>query len=45
MKLREIQKRCVLEMHLNVTIDYCYRAKKIVKEKVAGNHKEEFGQL
>ncbi|MBA0754868.1 hypothetical protein Gogos_020015 [Gossypium gossypioides] len=40
MKLREIQRRCAFEMHVNVTIDCCYRAKKILKEKMAGNHKE-----
>ncbi|MBA0753857.1 hypothetical protein Gogos_021378, partial [Gossypium gossypioides] len=40
MKLREIQRRCAFEMHVNVTIDCCYRAKKIVKEEMAGNHKE-----
>ncbi|KAH1081729.1 hypothetical protein J1N35_021490 [Gossypium stocksii] len=45
MKLREIQRRCASEMHVNVTIDCCYRAKKIVKEKMAGNHKEEFDLL
>ncbi|MBA0731779.1 hypothetical protein Golax_025640 [Gossypium laxum] len=45
MKLREIQRRCCSEMHVNVTIDCCYRAKKIMKEKMAGNHKEEFGLL
>ncbi|KAH1056784.1 hypothetical protein J1N35_034849 [Gossypium stocksii] len=45
MKLREIQRRCASEMNVNVTIDCCYRAKKIVKEKMAGNHKEEFGLL
>ncbi|MBA0670276.1 hypothetical protein Goklo_023942, partial [Gossypium klotzschianum] len=45
MKLREIQRRCSSEMHVNVTIDCCYRAKKIVKDKMAGNHKEEFGLL
>ncbi|MBA0756647.1 hypothetical protein Gogos_022247, partial [Gossypium gossypioides] len=45
MKLREIQRRCPSEIHVNVTIDCCYRAKKIVKEKMAGNHKEEFGSL
>ncbi|MBA0870573.1 hypothetical protein Goshw_014277 [Gossypium schwendimanii] len=32
-------------MHVNVTIDCCYRVKKIVKEKMPGNHKEEFGLL
>ncbi|MBA0792892.1 hypothetical protein Gohar_017351 [Gossypium harknessii] len=45
MKLREIQIKCGFEMHVNVTIDCCYRAKKIVKEKMAGNHKKEFGLL
>ncbi|KAG8490316.1 hypothetical protein CXB51_015509 [Gossypium anomalum] len=45
MKLREIQRRFASEMHVNVTIDCCYRAKKIVKEKMARNHKEEFGLL
>ncbi|MBA0642375.1 hypothetical protein Goklo_026769, partial [Gossypium klotzschianum] len=45
MKLREIQIKCGFEMHVNVTIDCFYRAKKIVKEKMAGNHKEEFGLL
>ncbi|MBA0568098.1 hypothetical protein Golob_005613 [Gossypium lobatum] len=32
-------------MYVNVSIDYCYRAKKIVKEKMIRNFKEEFGQL
>ncbi|KAK5836556.1 hypothetical protein PVK06_012348 [Gossypium arboreum] len=45
MKLREFQRRCASKMHVNVTINCCYRAKKIVKEKIAGNHKEEFGLL
>ncbi|KAK5834833.1 hypothetical protein PVK06_010511 [Gossypium arboreum] len=45
MKLREIQRRCASEMHVNVTIDCCYRVKKIVSEKMAGNHKDEFGLL
>ncbi|MBA0786620.1 hypothetical protein Gotri_025139 [Gossypium trilobum] len=45
MKLRKIQRRCASEMHVNVTIDCCYRVKKIVKEKMVGNHKEEFGLL
>ncbi|KAK5836745.1 hypothetical protein PVK06_012546 [Gossypium arboreum] len=44
MKLREIQRRSASEMHVNVNIDCYYRAKKIV-EKMAGNHKEEFGQV
>ncbi|MBA0754862.1 hypothetical protein Gogos_020554, partial [Gossypium gossypioides] len=45
MKLREIQRRCASEMHVNVTIGCCYRVKKIVKEKMVGNHNEEFGLL
>ncbi|PPD78404.1 hypothetical protein GOBAR_DD24676 [Gossypium barbadense] len=45
MKLREIQIICALEMHINVSIDCCYRAKKIVKDKMVEKHKEEFGQL
>ncbi|MBA0670138.1 hypothetical protein Goklo_024217 [Gossypium klotzschianum] len=45
MKLREIQRRCVSDMHVNVTINCCYRARKIVKEKTIGNPKEEFGLL
>ncbi|MBA0700930.1 hypothetical protein Goari_022499, partial [Gossypium aridum] len=45
MKLREIQIICALEMHIYVSIDCCYRAKKIVKDKMVGNHKEEFSQL
>ncbi|TYH90856.1 hypothetical protein ES332_A13G077500v1 [Gossypium tomentosum] len=42
MKLREIKRICVLEVHVNVSIDCCYKAKKIVKEKMVRNHKEEF---
>ncbi|KAG8489630.1 hypothetical protein CXB51_017620 [Gossypium anomalum] len=34
MKLREIKRRRASEMHVNVTIDCCYRAKKIVNEKM-----------
>ncbi|MBA0615041.1 hypothetical protein Godav_015236, partial [Gossypium davidsonii] len=34
MKLREIQRRCAFEMHINVTINCCYRSKKIMKEKM-----------
>ncbi|MBA0672134.1 hypothetical protein Goklo_024639, partial [Gossypium klotzschianum] len=45
MKLKEFQRRCASEMHVNVTINYCYRVKKIVKEKMVGNHKEKFGLL
>ncbi|KAH1073333.1 hypothetical protein J1N35_025661 [Gossypium stocksii] len=45
MKLRKIQRRCASEMHVNMTIDCCYRVKKIVKEKMARNHKEEFDLL
>ncbi|MBA0755041.1 hypothetical protein Gogos_020306 [Gossypium gossypioides] len=40
MKMREIQRRCASEMHVNVTIDCCFRAKKITNEKMAGNNKE-----
>ncbi|KAK5795574.1 hypothetical protein PVK06_036843 [Gossypium arboreum] len=43
MKLRKIQK-CASEMHVNVGIYCCYRAKKEVKENMASNY-EEFGQL
>ncbi|MBA0803553.1 hypothetical protein Gohar_013749 [Gossypium harknessii] len=45
MKLSEIQRRCASKMHVNVTIDCCSKEKKIVKEKMVGNHKEEFGLL
>ncbi|MBA0754027.1 hypothetical protein Gogos_021314, partial [Gossypium gossypioides] len=45
MKLRETQRRCASKMYVNVTIHYCYRVKKIVKEKMAGNHKEKFGLI
>ncbi|MBA0776761.1 hypothetical protein Gotri_011713 [Gossypium trilobum] len=45
MKLREIQRICASKMYVNVTIDYCYRVKKIVNEKMVGNHKEKFGLL
>ncbi|MBA0548916.1 hypothetical protein Golob_019979, partial [Gossypium lobatum] len=41
MKLRQIQRRCVSKMHVNVSIDCSYRAKKIMKEKMARNYKEE----
>ncbi|KAH1032300.1 hypothetical protein J1N35_044474 [Gossypium stocksii] len=36
MEHRKIQRKCASEMHVNVTIDCRYRAKKIVKEKMAG---------
>ncbi|MBA0687126.1 hypothetical protein Goari_014687 [Gossypium aridum] len=45
MKLSEIQRKCASKIHVNVTIDCCYKEKKIVKEKMVGNHKEEFGLL
>ncbi|MBA0575855.1 hypothetical protein Golob_027611 [Gossypium lobatum] len=45
MKLREIQRRCASKMHVNVTTGCCYKAKKPVKEKMAGNYKEEFHLL
>ncbi|MBA0571408.1 hypothetical protein Golob_004985, partial [Gossypium lobatum] len=44
MKLRKIQRRCASEMHVNVNIYCCYRATKVVKEKMVGRY-EEFGQL
>ncbi|KAK5824761.1 hypothetical protein PVK06_019545 [Gossypium arboreum] len=43
--LSEIQRRCASEIYVNVSIDCCYRAKKIVKEKMIGKSKEEFGWL
>ncbi|MBA0813889.1 hypothetical protein Gohar_027708 [Gossypium harknessii] len=42
MKLRKIQRRCASEMHVNVSIQCCYRVKEVVKEKMVGNY-EEFG--
>nr|KJB65227.1 hypothetical protein B456_010G085000 [Gossypium raimondii] len=40
-KLREIQRRCASEMYVNVSIDCCYRAKKIyaheLRSKMADN--------
>ncbi|MBA0778283.1 hypothetical protein Gotri_006162 [Gossypium trilobum] len=45
MKLREIQRICASDMHINVSTDYFYKAKKIMKEKMAGNSKTEFGML
>ncbi|KAG8481417.1 hypothetical protein CXB51_026252 [Gossypium anomalum] len=40
-KCFQIKTICASEMHVNVTIECCYRAKKIVKEKIVGNHKED----
>ncbi|MBA0820453.1 hypothetical protein Gohar_000095 [Gossypium harknessii] len=45
MKLREIQRRVALEMNVNVNMRKCRRAKKIVKDKLAGNFIEEFAML
>ncbi|MFQ6665632.1 hypothetical protein Gotur_032305 [Gossypium turneri] len=45
MKLREIQRRVALEMNVNVNMRRCRRAKKIVKDKLAGNFIEEFAML
>ncbi|MBA0735333.1 hypothetical protein Gogos_019189, partial [Gossypium gossypioides] len=42
MKLREIQRRVALEMHVNANMTKCRRAKKIVNDKLAGNVVEEF---
>ncbi|MBA0757832.1 hypothetical protein Gotri_020894 [Gossypium trilobum] len=32
-------------MHVNVSIEYCYRAKKIVNKKIVGNSKKKIGLL
>ncbi|KAK8694127.1 hypothetical protein V6N13_071684 [Hibiscus sabdariffa] len=45
MKLNEIQRRVASEMHVNVNITRCKRAKKRVNEKLSGNFKEEFAML
>ncbi|MFQ6646571.1 hypothetical protein Gotur_019677 [Gossypium turneri] len=45
MKLREIQRRVALEMHVNVNMIRCRRAKKIVKDKLKENFIEEFAML
>ncbi|KAK9017093.1 hypothetical protein V6N11_079579 [Hibiscus sabdariffa] len=45
LKLKEIQRRVVSEMHVNVNITRCKRAKKRVNEKLFGNFKEEFAML
>ncbi|MBA0818380.1 hypothetical protein Gohar_003657 [Gossypium harknessii] len=37
MKLREIQRKVASEMHVNVNMTRCRRAKKMVKDKLAGN--------
>nr|KJB18964.1 hypothetical protein B456_003G077800 [Gossypium raimondii] len=42
MKLTEIQRRVALEMHVNVNMTRCRRAKKMVKDKLVGNFVEEF---
>ncbi|KAK8715719.1 hypothetical protein V6N13_043047 [Hibiscus sabdariffa] len=45
MKLKEIQQRVASEMHVNVNISRCKRAKKRVNEKLSINFKEEFAML
>ncbi|MBA0672181.1 hypothetical protein Goklo_024601 [Gossypium klotzschianum] len=42
MKLREIQRRVALEMHVNVNMIRCRRVKKMVKDNLAGNFVQEF---
>ncbi|KAH1082408.1 hypothetical protein J1N35_022169, partial [Gossypium stocksii] len=45
MKLREIQRKIASEMHVNVNMTRCKRAKKMVKDKLAGNFVQEFSML
>ncbi|MBA0734003.1 hypothetical protein Gogos_017957 [Gossypium gossypioides] len=45
MKLREIQRRVASKMHVNVNMTRCRRAKKMVKDKLAGNFVHEFAML
>ncbi|MBA0550537.1 hypothetical protein Golob_021476 [Gossypium lobatum] len=45
MKLREIKRRVDSEMNVNVNMRRCRRAKKIVKDKLAGNFVKEFATL
>ncbi|PPS12691.1 hypothetical protein GOBAR_AA07943 [Gossypium barbadense] len=45
MKLRKIQRRVALEMHVNVNMTRCKRAKKMAKDKLARNFVEEFAML
>ncbi|KAG8496857.1 hypothetical protein CXB51_008022 [Gossypium anomalum] len=45
MKLSEIQRRVAPKMHVNVNMTNCRRAKKIMKDKLAGNFVQEFAML
>ncbi|KAK8619239.1 hypothetical protein V6N13_133205 [Hibiscus sabdariffa] len=45
MKLKEIQRRVASEIHVNVNLTRCKRAKKRVDERLSGNFKEEFALL
>ncbi|KAK5845220.1 hypothetical protein PVK06_001380 [Gossypium arboreum] len=45
MKLREIQIKVASEMHINVNMTRCRRARKMVKNKFAGNSIQEFSML
>ncbi|MBA0839469.1 hypothetical protein Goarm_005183 [Gossypium armourianum] len=45
MKLREIQRRLASEMHMNVNMIRCRKAKKMVKDKLAGNFIDGFAML
>ncbi|MBA0770533.1 hypothetical protein Gotri_019158 [Gossypium trilobum] len=45
MKLREIQRRVSSEMHVNVNMTRCRRAKKTVKDKLVRNFVQEFDML
>ncbi|KAK5794846.1 hypothetical protein PVK06_036096 [Gossypium arboreum] len=45
MKLREIQRRVALEMHVNVNTTRRKRAKKMAKDKLARNFVEEFSMM
>ncbi|KAK5835649.1 hypothetical protein PVK06_011343 [Gossypium arboreum] len=45
MKLMEIQRRVASEMHINVNMIRCRRAKKMVKDKLTGNFVQEFAML
>ncbi|MBA0786720.1 hypothetical protein Gotri_028029 [Gossypium trilobum] len=45
MKLREIQRRVASKMHVNVNMIKCRKAKKMMKDKLAGNFLQEFAML
>ncbi|MBA0780191.1 hypothetical protein Gotri_004328 [Gossypium trilobum] len=45
MKVREIERRVASEMHVNVNMKRCRRAKKMVKDKLAVNFVHEFAML